>query len=191
MSTRSRQPNILAFSEVSTSPGSSPRAGLKVPRFFPIRLDGIGAGTSSFKPIAIKEGSREWRRRRGDGGGWFSGGLLGGMAIFGQVEQEELTKEERLKRKERVGTVFDGGRAAELGVRRVPLEGRAAGGVDVEVGKGYSYGLDRSKWYGVPTKCALSSSLELEASSDEFEGIVIGMGTGFDRDVMLVIIAYE
>lgn len=117
---------MLAFSDVSTSPGSRPRAGLKVPRFFPIRLGGIGAGTSSFKPIAIKEGSREWRCRRGDGGGWFSGGLVGGMAVFEQAEQEEFTKEERLKRKERVGTVFESGRAAELGVGRVPLEGRAA-----------------------------------------------------------------
>lgn len=57
----------------------------------------------------------------------------------------------------------------------------------MEVGKGYSYGLDRSKRYGVPTKFALSSSLELETS---FEGIVIGMGTGFDRDLVLVITTY-
>jgi len=160
-----------------------------VPRLFPIRLGGIGAGTSSFKPIAIKEGSREWSRRRGDGGGWVGGGLLGGVAIL-------LAKVEWLKRKERVGAVAESGRAAELGVGRVPLEGgaAAAGGVEVEGGgKGYSYGLNRSKWYGVPTKFGLSSSLslELEASLDEFEGIEIGIGTGFDRDVVLVIRTYR
>ena len=166
---------------MSTSPGSRPRAGLKLPRLFPIRLGGIGAGTSSFKPVAIKEGSREWSCRRGDDGNWFGGGLLGGVVIL-------LAIEEWLKRKDRVGAVAESGRVAELGVGRVPLEGGAAGGVEVEGGKGYSYGLNRSKRYGVPTKFASSSLLELEAS---FEGIEIGMGTGFDRDVVLVITTYR
>ena len=99
-----------------------------------------------------------------------------------------LAIEEWLKRKDRVGAVAESGRVAELGVGRVPLEGGAAGGVEVEGGKGYSYGLNRSKRYGVPTKFASSSLLELEAS---FEGIEIGMGTGFDRDVVLVITTYR
>jgi hypothetical protein len=152
-------------------------------------LGGIGAGTSNFKPIAIEEGRREWCRRRGDGGAWVDGGLLGGVGIFEQDEREEVAEEELLLRKERVGTVLESGRAAELGMRRVPLE-VGSGGVEVEVGKGYSYGLDRSKWYGVPTKSVLSSSLEFETSFDDFEGILIGMGTGFDRDVVLVITTY-
>lgn len=146
-----------------------------------MRLGGIGAGTSSFKLIAIEEGSREWSRRRGDGGGWVGGGLLGGVVTL-------LAKEEWLKRKERVGAVAESGRAAELVVGRVPLEAGAAGEVEAEGGKGYSYGLNRSKRYGVPTKFASSSLPELEAS---FEGIEIGMGTGFDRDVVLVITTYR
>lgn len=185
-SNRSRQPNILAFSDVNSSPGSRPRAGLRDPRFLPIRLGGIGAGTSNFRPIAIEEGRREWSRRRGDGGG-----LLGGVTIFEQDEREELAEEELPKRKERVGVVFESGRAAELGVGRVPLEPGSARGEEVEVGKGYSYGLDRSKWYGVPTKSVSPSSLELETSFAEFEGIKIGVGTGFDRDVVLVITRYR
>jgi len=55
-SSRSCQPNILAFSEASSSPGSRPRATPRAPRFLPIRLGGIGAGMSSFKFIAIAGG---------------------------------------------------------------------------------------------------------------------------------------
>jgi hypothetical protein len=149
-SSRSRRPNIFAFSDVSSSPGSRPRAGLRAPRFLPIRLGGIGARMSNFRLIATAEGRHEWNRPRG--GAWVDVGLLGGVMIFEHDEREELAGEEPLERNERVGTVFESGKAAELGGRRVPLEGGAAGAVEVEVGKGYSYGLDRSKWYGVPTK---------------------------------------
>lgn len=111
--------------------------------------------------------------------------------ILEEDEREELAEEELPKRKERVGVVFESGGTAELGVGRVPLEPGSARGEVVEVGKGYSYGLDRSKWYGVPTKSVLSSSLELETSFDEFEGIEIGLRTGFDRGVVLVITRYR
>jgi len=146
---------------------------------------------SSFKFIAIAEGRRECRRPRGDGGRWVGDGLLGGVTILEQEEREELAEGELWARNERVGTVFESGKEAELGGRRVLLEGGVTGILDAEVGMGYSYRLDRSKQYGVPTKSVLSSSLEHETSFDEFEGIGTGMATGTDRDIVLVITTWR
>ena len=56
----------------------------------------------------------------------------------------------------------------------------------MEGGNGYSYGLERSKRYGVPTKSVSSSSFGLESLG----GMEIGTGMGFDRDGILVITRY-
>jgi hypothetical protein len=189
-SSRSRWPNAIAFSNVNSSPGSIPRAGLRLPRSLPIRLGGTGAGMSSFMFTAIA-GGRECSRPRGGGagtgGGWDDGSLLGAGDIFEQEdreEREEVVEEEVLERRERVETVFERGDVAELGSGPSEVAG---GKAEEEGAKGYSYGLDRSKRYGVPTNVALSSSLEPASSFDDFEGIEIGAGTRFDRDGVLVI----
>ena len=86
-SSRSRRPNLFAFSNVSSSPGSRPRAGLRLPRFLPISLGGTGVGMSSFRVIVIVEGSREWSRA--GGGARADGGLLGAVGGAEREEREE------------------------------------------------------------------------------------------------------
>ena len=60
--------------------------------------------------------------------------------------------------------------------------------IDVEGGNGYSYGLERSKQYGVPIKSVPSSSFGLESLG----GMEIGTGMeiGIDLDGILVITTY-
>ena len=84
---------------------------------------------------------------------------------------------------------FESGGACELDGTRA-----LAGVVDmrivgVEGENGYSYGLERSKRYGVPTKSVPSSSFGLESLG----GMEIGTGMrmGFDRDGILVITRYN
>lgn len=187
-SSRSRRPNTFAFFNVSSSPGSRPRAGLRLPRLLPIRLGGTGAGKSSFKLIVIEEGSRERSCVGGGGGGARTGGdLLGGVGIFERQERQGRAEEDLLERKKRVGMALEGGDTAGLDGRRAALELVDVGIVEVGGGNGYSYGLDRSNRYGVPTKFVLSSSLELGSSFDDLGGIEIGTGMCFGRDFVLAI----
>ena len=74
---------------MSSSPGSRPRAGLRLPRFLPIRLGGTGVGMSSFRVIVIVEGSREWSRVGAAGGARADDGLLGAVGTEGREEREE------------------------------------------------------------------------------------------------------
>ena len=80
---------------------------------------------------------------------------------------------------------FESGGARELNGTRALLVVVDMGIVDVEGGNGYSYGLERSKRHGVPTKFAPASSLGLE-SLGRME-IGTGMGMGFDHDGMFVV----
>ena len=81
---------------------------------------------------------------------------------------------------------LESGGACELNGPRALLVVVDMGIVVVEGGNGYSYGLERSKRYGVPTKSVSSSSFGLASLG----GMEIGTGMGFDRDGMLVITRY-
>ena len=131
---------MVAFSSVSSSPGSRPRAGLRLPRFLPMRLGGTSAGMSGFVLVAIAEGCREWSCAGGGATG-ANGGLVGGVGKFEREEreeQEELAEEDLVERSERVGVMFESGDPAELDGRRAMLEGVDLGTVEVEGGNGYS-----------------------------------------------------
>ena len=83
---------------------------------------------------------------------------------------------------------FESGGACELNGTRALVVVVDMGIVDVEGGNGYSYGLERSKRYGVPTKSVSSSSFGLESLGGMEIGT--GMGMGIDRGGILVITRY-
>ena len=85
---------------------------------------------------------------------------------------------------------FESGGACELDRTRVLVGVVDMGIVGVEGGNGYSYGLERSKRYGVPTKSVSSSSFGLESLGGMEIGTGTGMGMGIDRDGILVITRY-